>query len=312
MSTEQKLAFANYCDVAFPCQDECAQDFRQPCPSLWRDIGGGICQAPVQYEGSCAMRLDVAGMSEDDKYVWSVRCGARWQCAAQINHNYDDMCPLGWFLHNGNVCRAPSNYTGPCEPLAYMNEASVAEKKSYEATCRVEWRGVGEDCVHDFHAPCPFGWFEEASCVAPSTYHTCSTSPSFRIMTPAAKEDWAQTCKVKFPCRERDTCEKTYAAPCPANWYAFNAGLSCVAPSNYNGSCVPVLHGLVDLPVPDKRSLETKCNFEWPCFGEVYSSILQPSGGSTTARRSVDPAQYSLISGPIDGVSGAIQSSPRR
>ena len=30
-----------------------------------------------------------------------------------------------------------------------------------------------------------------------------------------------------------------------------------------------VLHGLLDLPVADKMSLEAKCNFEWPCFGEA-------------------------------------------
>jgi CPW-WPC domain-containing protein len=32
MSAEQKLAFASSCSVAFPCQEECIQDFQQACP----------------------------------------------------------------------------------------------------------------------------------------------------------------------------------------------------------------------------------------------------------------------------------------
>jgi len=68
--------------------------------SLWREVGAGICSAPLQYEASCSewvprhcrillicgrhalqggcpVRLDVAGMTEEDKYAWSVQCGAR-------------------------------------------------------------------------------------------------------------------------------------------------------------------------------------------------------------------------------------------
>merc|ERR1719265_2084661 len=90
MSVEQKLAFASFCSVAFPCQGGCAQDFQQSCPSLWREIGTGVCSAPLQYEGDCASRLETAGMSEEDKYAWSIRCGARWPCAAS-QKSYEDI-----------------------------------------------------------------------------------------------------------------------------------------------------------------------------------------------------------------------------
>merc|ERR1711972_127359 len=70
MSAEQKMAFANACAVEFPCQEDCRQDFQQRCPSLWREVGAGICGAPLQYEGGCSTRLDVSGMSDEDKYAF--------------------------------------------------------------------------------------------------------------------------------------------------------------------------------------------------------------------------------------------------
>jgi len=310
MGLEQKLAFADFCAVKFPCQGPCegGQDFLgQICPSLWREIGTGICQAPLEYEGSCSVRLDVAGMSGEEKYTWSVRCGARWPCAAPKLHNYHDTCPKGWSLKAGQVCRAPQSYNGPCEHTAYMSGASEADKKAFEASCRVEWVEVGGFCLHDYAAPCPFGWHSEGDvCIGPLMYDECSRQKSFSEMTPAAKEDWASMCKVKWPCTDRSSCEKTYAAPCPADWYAFNGGMSCTAPSHYVGRCAPVLHGLVDLTKAEKGALEGKCGFSWPCAGEVYAAILEESLAQVEPRRSTDPAQYSASNGPIGSSSGTI------
>lgn len=310
MSLEQKLAFADFCSVKFPCQGPCdgGQDFHHTCPSLWREIGAGICQAPLEYEGSCSVRLAVAGMSAEDKYTWSVRCGARWPCAAPKLHNYQDTCAKGWSLKAGQVCQAPASYNGPCEHTAYMSGATEADKKAFEASCRVEWAEVGGVCFNDYTAPCPFGWHSGRNgCVAPLTYDTCSGQRSFSEMTPAAKEDWAKMCKVQFPCRDRSSCGKTYAAPCPADWYAFNGGMSCTAPSNYVGRCAPVMHGLADLTRAEKGTLEGKCDLEWPCAGEVYGAILEESAVQVEPRRSSgDPAQYSAANGPIESSSGAI------
>jgi len=49
MNVEQKLAWSSFCGVAFPCQDECSQDFHG-CPSLWRESTNGVCSAPSNYE----------------------------------------------------------------------------------------------------------------------------------------------------------------------------------------------------------------------------------------------------------------------
>ena len=79
-----------------------------------------------------------------------------------------------------------------------------------------------------------------------------------------------------------------------------------------------VLHGLLDISVAEKTSLEKKCQFHWPCAGltlasgvfvacslmclfscagEVYASILQGIGGVADPRLAVDPARYSTAEG---------------
>jgi len=310
MSIEQKLAFASSCSAAFPCQEECIQDFQQACPSLWREVGASICNAPLEYEGSCSVRLDVASMSEEEKYTWSTRCGARWPCTSIKKRSYDDVCPVGWTLQFGRTCTAPPSYNGPCERTAHMSGASAVNKKAFEASCHVQWPEMGGECTHDYGAPCPFAWYQTADeCVAPLTYGVCSRRKSFATMTPAAKEDWARNCKVEFPCQGRELCTKAYSAPCPAEWFAFNGGMSCSAPSHYAGVCLPVLHGLLDITAAEKTSLEEKCQFHWPCAGEVYASILQATGGVAEPRLALDPARYSTAEGPIEGASGAIKGN---
>jgi hypothetical protein len=51
---------------------------------------------------------------------------------------------------------------------------------------------------------------------------------------------------------DRSMCDKLYSAPCPANWYAFNGGLSCAAPENYGGACL-----LVRLCLPVQGFVQT-------------------------------------------------------
>lgn len=204
MNAEQKLAFAAACSVKFPCQGLCegGQDFRQTCPSLWREIAGGICQAPREYVGTCSTRVNTAAMTAEEKYTWSVRCAARWPCAPQARHNYKDVCPKGWSLSAGQVCTAPSTYKGPCEHRAYMSSATASDKRAFEASCQVEWEPIDGSCVHDYTATCPFGWhLDPSGCVAPATYDVCSPRKTFTGMAPAQKEDWAKMCKVEFPCR---------------------------------------------------------------------------------------------------------------
>lgn len=89
----------------------------------------------------------------------------------------------------------------------------------------------------------------------------------------------ARNCKVEFPCRGRlfnllphrsmpscvatgrEQCTKAYSAPCPADWFAFNGGMSCSAPSHYAGACLPV----------QLRSIFRKMHEYHNLFGEGFA-----------------------------------------
>ena len=94
---------------------------------------------------------------------------------------------------------------------------------------------------------------------------------------------------------DRGGCNRTYSAPCPADWYAFNGGTSCAAPSEYTGPCKPVhvsrqrhdlgdlgpcplqvLSGLLDMPTAEKMALEGKCDVHWPCSGPLLVTSIWP------------------------------------
>eukprot|EP00973_Karenia_brevis_P096364 12431514-Karenia_brevis.AAC.1 len=269
MDAEQKEAVARQCNLEFECQEECVQDFRQTCPSLWTEIGPGICSAPPQYCGPCSHRVLTKDMSDKEKYLFSIECHARWQCTPPSPHQYDDACPHGWELQSGQVCAAPKAYKGPCDTLAHMSGMSVYDKKMFEATCDVRWPEGQIDCVHDYSAKCPFGWFQSSACMAPVAYDTCGKIQNFNEKSPSEKADWAAMCEAKFPCKDRDTCEKEWAAPCPADWFAINGGAACVRPSSYSGVCASVLHGLVDLSLQQKQVVADTCGFTWPCKSEA-------------------------------------------
>merc|ERR1712151_1459313 len=114
-------------------------------------------------------------MSEKDKYVFGVQCGARWACLPPVSHTYHDVCPQGWELQFGETCSAPVGYSGPCEHVVDMVGMTTAEKKRFEATCEVSWPDAPSECTRDYAAPCPFGWLQTGSeCRAPLGYTGCN------------------------------------------------------------------------------------------------------------------------------------------
>lgn len=139
MSEEARFAFARQCKVEFPCQGDCVLDFRSACPSAWRQTEQGACAAPASYAGDCNPRLDAQGMSNADKQAFGVQCGARWPCLPQRKHIYASVCPQGWDAQPGQVCNAPTSYSGPCDKVAYMGGVTVRGKKEFEASCEVSW-----------------------------------------------------------------------------------------------------------------------------------------------------------------------------
>lgn len=139
MGDEQKFAYARQCKVDFPCQGECALDFKSPCPSSWRETSQGTCVAPSTYTGECSSHIDARGMTNADKQSFGIQCGARWPCLGGQEHEYTSTCPNGWTLQPGQTCNAPDTYTGPCDKVAYMGSMTTQDKKEFEASCQVSW-----------------------------------------------------------------------------------------------------------------------------------------------------------------------------
>jgi len=137
----------------------------------------------------------------------------------------------------------------------------------------------------------------------------CNQIQTFDKMTPAQKEDWEHVCQAKFPCKDRQKCNHEWSMPCPADWFAFNSGMSCMAPRSYAGNCSSVLHGLLDLSQQEKKITAERCQVVWPCFGETSGVLARLDSGLRLPRRSADPSHYTLLDGPIDGESGAIIST---
>jgi len=206
MTTEEKLAFARYCKVEFQCQGSCPQDLMSACPSLWTQIGEELCEAPSNYVGSCASRVDTHGMTSEDKISFGSKCGARWPCAPPPAHIYSETCPEGWSLNSGLTCTAPVDYQGSCGRSANLSGLSTLDKQRFEAACGVSWPVRKARCEKDFSARCPSGWRErtlrgQSECLAPPKYDVCSAVQRFNHMTPADKQRWERNCAAAFPCK---------------------------------------------------------------------------------------------------------------
>lgn len=209
MEIEARLAWARFCQADFHCQEDCPQNVRAVCPSLWQEISTDVCQAPRNYVGGCDHRLLTRAMSDSDKISFGLRCGARWPCATPLRHNYHDVCPEGWRLQFGQVCAAPPSYTGPCKGLLHMHGMSVADKQAFEAKCNVSWQVSKSMCERDYSAPCPDAWRKvlrngDSECVAPPTYDRCGRVQRFSHLTPEDKRSWERKCEQYFPCRSTD------------------------------------------------------------------------------------------------------------
>ena len=132
--------------------------------------------------------------------------------------------------------------------------------------CNTSWPSMqAAACARDYAAPWPYGWFQfqngaASDCRAPQNvsnvktnrdvatiapplprYTGCTSPQSFDGMTPYHKAAWEGSCHQRFPCLSRSACDKDWSAPCPAAWFEFNAGRSCLPAT---GRRTPLRHGL--------------------------------------------------------------------
>lgn len=305
MGTEERLAFAKYCGVEFHCQEDCAQDFEEICPSLWKQIADGVCEAPPSYAGQCQRRVDTSNMSTADRATFALKCGARWACSPPASHKYSDVCPEKWSLKSGSVCVAPHGYHGPCPSLVRMKGMSSIAKQKFEVDCEVTWPLI-HACKRDYTAKCPVGWRHvtrrgQIECEAPAWFTKCGRIQRFSHMTPDQKQIWENKCFQRFPCRSRVSCVKDWATACPADWFAFNGGTSCRAPETYIGPCELVLDGMSTLSSDEKADIASRCKVTWPCQGEIDAQAPDVDG----PRRA---SKVTWLNGPVDISTGRVRS----
>jgi len=248
----------------------CLPDFTK-CPNGWSN-DGVLCVAGDAYSGACAGKADLSDMTVEQKTAFASYCSVDFPCQGGCEQDFRHTCPSLWREVGPNACHAPLQYEGACPARLDVTSMSDEDRYTWSARCAARWPCVApQQRVYDYAAACPVGWYRSGDdCIAPLTYERCSGRMSFSNMSPAAKEDWASNCGVKFPCKgDRGACDKSYFGSCPAGWYAFDGGKNCAAPSNYAGACEPVLRGLLEKTLEEKVALEAKCSIQWPCAGEA-------------------------------------------
>jgi len=69
-------------DEGLDLQDvTCNRDFSRLCPEGWADAGdGNSCLAPHDYQGPCAPKLEMGGLTGQQKRQQAARCGAIYSC----------------------------------------------------------------------------------------------------------------------------------------------------------------------------------------------------------------------------------------
>jgi len=137
----EKSLYAKRCVAPWPCFGECAEgrDYDELCPVEWTSVGGGVCQAPSSYGGSCLKQYRFDTYSLEKKEQVAHACGFQWPCKAPCSRDYSSSCPEGWSEYSPGMCQAPPTYVGECPFGANMKDATEEQKAAFETKCSVKW-----------------------------------------------------------------------------------------------------------------------------------------------------------------------------
>ncbi|KFH10933.1 cpw-wpc domain-containing protein [Toxoplasma gondii MAS] len=151
-----KRKFEALCRARFPCQNSCPRDYSVGCPKGWKEIRGGVCEAPTDYT-NCGIKTQFfLGMSPADKQVFEKECGVEWPCepVATCELDWEFPCPAGWELKlpagssydeiiktqdfKGVGCVAPATTDiGQCNNVETF--VSEEEKRKWASQCGQVW-----------------------------------------------------------------------------------------------------------------------------------------------------------------------------
>ena len=193
---------------------QCARDYNSPCPLGWVDrANGGVCDAPVSYEGPCGSSLDFGGLAAHQKMALAHSCVVAFACGGACTPDYSEACPVGWSVGAAGVCLAPAEYAGPCVGQKDFGQYVWADKLGFESECAVRWPcrtpwsnaqrpEAAETCAADFSQPCPHGWSSRGgACIAPASYAgPCAIAWSTDGYKTEEKRAMSEACDAPWPC----------------------------------------------------------------------------------------------------------------
>jgi len=98
-TAKEKAVWGEQCGVVWPTHQEfrrtredsliasenCDIQYNAPCPDQWALVGG-LCTAPHDYLGSCALTMASAGYSESQKRALADVCMVSWPCGPKASH----------------------------------------------------------------------------------------------------------------------------------------------------------------------------------------------------------------------------------
>lgn len=143
--------FETYCGIAdIPCPLRCTQNFTAACPDAWILVDG-LCIAPSSYAGRpCLPFQNLAGLSEQDKEMWSTLCFAPFSCTNTPSTISEPIriCPDKWEQIGADenaYCRAPPDYKGRCRPGMPAAQIQRIGKQNFSSTCAASWERATDD-----------------------------------------------------------------------------------------------------------------------------------------------------------------------
>jgi CPW-WPC domain-containing protein len=284
------------------CPPCAGKAYAEACPAEWIETRSGTCIAPSSYAGSCARQQSFWSGSAVDKQEAERVCQICWRCPQEAGcvRDWNRPCPYGYSaavagqdaqgLTGESTCIADQTYEGTCEQRVEF--ASIEDKHVFAERCGVAWP-CATRCEENLHSQCPEEWVHVGGevCKAPASYRVagCSGSQSFHGWTPRMKTEYAERCKVVWPCEREEMmdgafedalCSKLELEQCPQTWTMSQNGFCQPSPGSTSPCTIAVEVNTMN--AEQKLAWAGGCLLAWPCKWEVedgFSSVPRVAFG---------------------------------
>lgn len=241
------------------------------CPDGWLQRGS-VCYADDAHakSGTCGARMDLGSMSTEQKLAFERFCNVQFPRAAvgSCDVDFEEACPSQWREVDENLCQAPDNYYGTCNPLLNTQGMTAEDKQRFGIQCGASWP-CSVPPPRNYEPACPIGWHLQVGsvCKAPSNYNgQCAESFNADGLSIGEKQHLEDVCNVSWPSSHR-ACKRNYNAPCPFGWRGGTTepgAASCTAPTTYT-KCGRV-QDFEHMSPWEKQEWEIACDAPFPCI----------------------------------------------